>query len=166
MGPTSPSLIDGKRSRRGDSDSYFCLPENKRGVERCSYACLSSQVLKCVHYHSSLTHLETTYKTRSPNSLRRVSGFPSSLLRNGHLTEAYKDKPAKLLKHNPQNSKPKTQPQNPKPETSNLKQNHLVRLMACDSDRDYFTASKANFNAVRTQKIDYTSENYLNLSDS
>ena len=37
--------------------------------------------------------------------------------------------------------------------------------MACDSDRDY-TASKAKFNAVSTQKLDYTSENYLNLSDS
>jgi len=38
--------------------------------------------------------------------------------------------------------------------------------MACDSDRDYFTASKAKFNAVSTQKLDYTSEDYLDLSDS
>ena len=52
-------------------------------------------------------------------------------------TEAHKDKPAKLLK-------PKPKPQNPK--TQNTKPNHLVRLMACDSDSDYFTEK---FNAFR-----------------
>ena len=45
-------------------------------------------------------------------------------------------------KRNPKTQNPKT----PKPNIKTSKpQNHLVRLMACDSDRDYFTASKAKF---------------------
>jgi len=62
----------------------------------------------------------------------------------------------RLCHHNPQIGRPEVPRHCPSelvlqlldliPPVLNQKpQNHFVRLMACDSDRDYFTASKAKF---------------------
>jgi len=126
------------------------------------------KVEKRIQGHQTVTEFRFSVTSQHRYNVNRVGNTNSKCLAKNvpflldTSTEANKDKPAKLLKPNrkTQNPKPNPKPKTPKPE------NHLARLMACDSDRDYFTASNANFECRSHIEDYYTSENHLNLSDS